>query len=37
MFARSVLAMETSFRPHWFHRNVASEFMGLVHGDPPDA
>jgi len=26
------LAMEHSFRPPWFHRNVASEFMGLVHG-----
>ena len=21
-----------TFRPPWFHRNVASEFMGLVHG-----
>jgi homogentisate 1,2-dioxygenase len=26
------LAMEDTFRPPWFHRNVASEFMGLVHG-----
>ncbi|MFC4932840.1 homogentisate 1,2-dioxygenase [Massilia sp. GCM10023247] len=26
------LAAEDSFRPPWFHRNVASEFMGLVHG-----
>jgi len=26
------LAMEHSFRPPWFHRNVASEFMGLIHG-----
>lgn len=26
------LAMEHTFRPPWFHRNVASEFMGLVHG-----
>jgi homogentisate 1,2-dioxygenase len=26
------LAMMHSFRPPWFHRNVASEFMGLVHG-----
>jgi len=24
--------MEHTFRPPWFHRNVASEFMGLVHG-----
>ena len=23
---------EHSFRPPWFHRNLASEFMGLVHG-----
>ena len=26
------LAMQNSFRPPWFHRNVASEFMGLIHG-----
>lgn len=26
------LAAENTFRPPWFHRNVASEFMGLVHG-----
>jgi len=26
------LAMEHSFRPPWFHRNIASEFMGLVRG-----
>ena len=26
------LAAEDTFRPPWFHRNVASEFMGLVHG-----
>ena len=26
------LVMEDSFRPPWFHRNVASEFMGLIHG-----
>jgi homogentisate 1,2-dioxygenase len=26
------LAMEGTFRPPWFHRNVASEFMGLIHG-----
>ncbi|WP_420468454.1 homogentisate 1,2-dioxygenase [Panacagrimonas sp.] len=23
---------EQTFRPPWFHRNVASEFMGLIHG-----
>ena len=27
------LVMEHSFRPPWFHRNIASEFMGLVHGE----
>ncbi len=26
------LCAEGTFRPPWFHRNVASEFMGLVHG-----
>jgi homogentisate 1,2-dioxygenase len=26
------LVMEGTFRPPWFHRNVASEFMGLVEG-----
>jgi homogentisate 1,2-dioxygenase len=26
------LAMEDSFRPPWYHRNIASEFMGLIHG-----
>jgi len=26
------LSMENTFRPPWFHRNVASEFMGLIHG-----
>ena len=24
--------MEDTFRPPWFHRNVMSEFMGLVYG-----
>src|SRR5206468_4244105 len=24
--------MQNTFRPPWFHRNVASEFMGLIHG-----
>jgi homogentisate 1,2-dioxygenase len=27
------LVMEGTFRPPWFHRNVMSEFMGLIHGD----
>lgn len=26
------LAMEHTFRPPWFHRNVASEYMGLIRG-----
>jgi len=26
------LAMEDTFRPPWFHRNTASECMGLIHG-----
>jgi homogentisate 1,2-dioxygenase len=26
------LAMQDTFRPAWFHRNVASEFMGLIEG-----
>jgi homogentisate 1,2-dioxygenase len=26
------LAMQDTFRPPWFHRNVASEFMGLITG-----
>jgi homogentisate 1,2-dioxygenase len=28
---RTLVARDT-FRPPWFHRNVASEFMGLIHG-----
>ncbi|TAN28051.1 MAG: homogentisate 1,2-dioxygenase [Castellaniella sp.] len=32
IFAPRVLAMQDTFRPPWFHRNIASEFMGLVHG-----
>jgi homogentisate 1,2-dioxygenase len=26
------LVMEETFRPPWFHRNIASEFMGLIEG-----
>ena len=26
------LTAEDTFRPPWFHRNFASEFMGLIHG-----
>jgi len=32
VFAPRVLAMQDTFRPPWFHRNIAGEFMGLVHG-----
>jgi homogentisate 1,2-dioxygenase len=32
IFAPRILAMENTFRPPWFHRNVASEFMGLIAG-----
>ena len=27
------MVAEDTFRPPWFHRNVMSEFMGLVHGE----
>jgi len=27
------LAAEKTFRPPWFHRNIAAEFMGLIHGE----
>ena len=32
IFPERWLVMEDSFRPPWYHRNVMSEFMGLVHG-----
>jgi homogentisate 1,2-dioxygenase len=32
IFGPRILFMQDTFRPPWFHRNVASEFMGLVHG-----
>ncbi|MCO5100265.1 MAG: homogentisate 1,2-dioxygenase [Burkholderiaceae bacterium] len=32
IFPPRVLAMQHTFRPPWFHRNIAGEFMGLVHG-----
>ncbi|MEO8847323.1 MAG: homogentisate 1,2-dioxygenase [Casimicrobiaceae bacterium] len=32
VFPPRILAMEHTFRPPWFHRNVASEFMGLIQG-----
>ena len=27
------LVAENTFRPPWFHRNIAAEFMGLIHGE----
>ncbi len=32
IFPPRILSMEHTFRPPWFHRNVASELMGLIHG-----
>jgi len=32
IFPPRILAMEHTFRPAWYHRNVASEFMGLIQG-----
>lgn len=32
IFPPRILAMQDTFRPPWFHRNIASEFMGLVVG-----
>src|SRR5438874_4611076 len=32
IFPPRVLAMQNTFRPPWFHRNIASEFMGLIEG-----
>ncbi|HEX6244413.1 MAG TPA: homogentisate 1,2-dioxygenase [Polyangiales bacterium] len=32
IFPPRILAMRDTFRPPWFHRNVASEFMGLIRG-----
>ncbi len=32
IFPPRVLVAQDTFRPPWFHRNIASEFMGLVHG-----
>jgi len=32
IFPPRILAMQHTFRPPWFHRNIASEFMGLIHG-----
>ena len=32
IFPPRILAAEHTFRPPWYHRNVASELMGLIHG-----
>lgn len=32
IFPPRILAMEHTFRPPWFHRNYASEYMGLITG-----
>jgi homogentisate 1,2-dioxygenase len=32
IFPPRVLTMQDTFRPPWFHRNAASEFMGLISG-----
>lgn len=32
LFAPRWLVQENTFRPPWFHRNVMSEYMGLIHG-----
>jgi homogentisate 1,2-dioxygenase len=32
IFPPRILAAQDTFRPPWFHRNVASEFMGLIQG-----
>ncbi len=32
IFPPRILSMRDTFRPPWFHRNIASEFMGLLHG-----
>ena len=32
IFPPRILAMQDTFRPPWFHRNVASELMGLIQG-----
>jgi homogentisate 1,2-dioxygenase len=32
IFPPRILAMQDTFRPPWYHRNIASEFMGLISG-----
>lgn len=33
IFGPRWLVMEDTFRPPWYHRNIMSEFMGLIHGE----
>lgn len=33
IFPPRTLVAKDTFRPPWFHRNIASEFMGLIHGE----
>ena len=33
IFGPRILAMQDTFRPPWFHRNIASECMGLIAGE----
>jgi homogentisate 1,2-dioxygenase len=32
IFPPRILVGQDTFRPPWFHRNIASEFLGLIHG-----
>jgi homogentisate 1,2-dioxygenase len=32
IFPPRLLVAQHTFRPPWYHRNIASEFMGLIHG-----
>jgi homogentisate 1,2-dioxygenase len=32
IFPPRILVMQDTFRPPWYHRNIASEFMGLING-----
>jgi homogentisate 1,2-dioxygenase len=33
IFSPRWLVQEDTFRPPWYHRNIVSEFMGLIQGD----
>ena len=33
IFGPRWLVAEDTFRPPWYHRNIASEYMGLIHGE----